>query len=137
MLKSIPAMLGFATVILTIGSPAAAASLTAPPQARSTDYLLTASAPLASFETSQSRLSMEDGRQSPLLTTEFSPAPPPPGPPSGGTLDPRQSPPLVPEGIVSPIPEPATWALMMLGFGIIGSALRRRRGVPRLRSTFS
>lgn len=26
------------------------------------------------------------------------------------------------------VPEPATWALMILGFGVVGSALRRRRG---------
>lgn len=29
--------------------------------------------------------------------------------------------------MVAPVPEPATWALMILGFGIVGSALRRRR----------
>lgn len=28
---------------------------------------------------------------------------------------------------VAAVPEPATWALMILGFGIVGSALRRRR----------
>ncbi len=26
-----------------------------------------------------------------------------------------------------PVPEPATWGMMLLGFGIVGSALRRRR----------
>lgn len=30
------------------------------------------------------------------------------------------------------VPEPAAWALMILGFGVIGTALRRRRGVPAL-----
>jgi hypothetical protein len=30
---------------------------------------------------------------------------------------------------VSPIPEPATWALMIVGFGMVGSTLRRRRTV--------
>lgn len=28
-------------------------------------------------------------------------------------------------------PEPATWAMMLLGFGLIGSAARRRRSSPR------
>lgn len=28
---------------------------------------------------------------------------------------------------VAPVPEPATWAMLMLGFGGIGAALRRRR----------
>jgi hypothetical protein len=30
--------------------------------------------------------------------------------------------------VVSPVPEPATWAMMIAGFGLIGSAIRRRRG---------
>jgi hypothetical protein len=30
-------------------------------------------------------------------------------------------------GIQSAIPEPATWAMMILGFGFVGAALRRRR----------
>jgi hypothetical protein len=28
-----------------------------------------------------------------------------------------------------PIPEPATWALMIMGFGVIGAAMRRRKAV--------
>ncbi|MDC8755197.1 cistern family PEP-CTERM protein [Erythrobacter sp. sf7] len=27
---------------------------------------------------------------------------------------------------VSPVPEPATWAMMLLGFGLVGAAMRRR-----------
>lgn len=34
----------------------------------------------------------------------------------------------------SPVPEPATWALMLLGFGMIGFAIRKRSNV---RTTFS
>jgi hypothetical protein len=30
---------------------------------------------------------------------------------------------------IPPIPEPATWAMMMAGFGLAGAALRRRRAV--------
>ncbi len=29
---------------------------------------------------------------------------------------------------IAAVPEPTTWALMILGFGMVGSALRRRRG---------
>jgi hypothetical protein len=31
--------------------------------------------------------------------------------------------------VVSPVPEPASWALMIAGFGLGGAALRQRRGV--------
>ncbi len=31
---------------------------------------------------------------------------------------------------VVPVPEPGTWAMLLLGFGFIGMALRRRRPVP-------
>jgi len=30
---------------------------------------------------------------------------------------------------ISPIPEPATWAMMITGFGLVGASLRRRRSV--------
>jgi hypothetical protein len=29
--------------------------------------------------------------------------------------------------VAGPVPEPASWATMMLGFGVVGAALRRRR----------
>jgi hypothetical protein len=33
------------------------------------------------------------------------------------------------------VPEPATWAMMLMGFGVVGFALRRRRGAaPQLRA---
>jgi hypothetical protein len=35
--------------------------------------------------------------------------------------------------VVSIVPEPATWALLMLGFGLVGAGLRTRR--PRIAST--
>ena len=31
------------------------------------------------------------------------------------------------------VPEPATWAMMMLGFGSMGYAMRRRKSAPRIR----
>ena len=30
----------------------------------------------------------------------------------------------------APVPEPSTWAMMILGFGAAGSILRRQRRVP-------
>jgi len=43
--------------------------------------------------------------------------------------------PLNPD-VPSAVPEPATWMMMLLGFGVIGSSMRRRRhslpGTPRL-----
>ena len=33
---------------------------------------------------------------------------------------------------ITPIPEPASWALMMGGFALVGSAIRRRRSVARM-----
>lgn len=32
----------------------------------------------------------------------------------------------------APVPEPSTWAMMLLGFGAVGAAVRRRRAVPAL-----
>lgn len=31
-------------------------------------------------------------------------------------------------GIGSTVPEPASWALMIFGFGLVGATLRNRRG---------
>jgi PEP-CTERM motif len=36
------------------------------------------------------------------------------------------------DGIVAAAPEPATWLMMILGFGLIGGSLRRRRGQGKL-----
>jgi hypothetical protein len=41
---------------------------------------------------------------------------------SGGTSNPPP---------VSVVPEPSTWMMMILGFGVIGFALRRRRKAAR------
>ncbi|NUS21266.1 MAG: PEP-CTERM sorting domain-containing protein, partial [Mesorhizobium sp.] len=32
----------------------------------------------------------------------------------------------------APVPEPATWAMMIIGFGGIGFAMRRQRKAPQL-----
>lgn len=37
--------------------------------------------------------------------------------------------------ITAPVPEPASWALMISGFGLAGGAMRRQRGV--MRATFA
>lgn len=37
-------------------------------------------------------------------------------------------------GVSAAVPEPATWALMLIGFGAAGVALRRRRSGPAVRS---
>lgn len=32
-------------------------------------------------------------------------------------------------GVIAPVPEPATWALLLAGFGVVGMAMRRRQNV--------
>lgn len=71
----------------------------------------------------------------PSLATIVTPPPgsgtPPPGsgsPPGGGggvIIPPDQPPQIVP---TSPLPEPGTWAMMLLGFALIGWRARRARG---------
>lgn len=39
--------------------------------------------------------------------------------------------------VITAVPEPATWVLMILGFGIVGSALRRRRGKVTTKVSFA
>ena len=38
----------------------------------------------------------------------------------------------IPEGPGRGVPEPATWAMMLLGFGVLGATLRQRRATPGL-----
>lgn len=54
---------------------------------------------------------------------------------AGGFLTPPKivAPPSPPEGLPGvglAVPEPAVWALMILGFGAVGAELRRRRAAP-------
>jgi hypothetical protein len=38
---------------------------------------------------------------------------------------------IVVNPLVAAVPEPGTWGMMIFGFGVVGSALRRRRGATR------
>lgn len=38
---------------------------------------------------------------------------------------------LVVETVAAGVPEPANWAMLLVGFGLAGAAVRRRRAVPR------
>src|SRR6185369_8142067 len=72
--------------------------------------------------------------QAPLYTTLAGGPPvlsdiPPPGGGGGGFAPPpivTTAAPEVPQTPATPVPEPATWAMMILGFALIGRTLRRR-----------
>lgn len=54
---------------------------------------------------------------------------------SSGTLSFRTGRPVVDQTFsgllnIPPVPEPGTWATMLLGFGLVGGMLRRRRSTP-------
>lgn len=40
-------------------------------------------------------------------------------------------------GAIAAVPEPATWAMMLVGFGILGGALRRRKTGERVRVSYA
>lgn len=50
--------------------------------------------------------------------------------PGNFTPDEPVDPPVIVDPPVSPVPEPATWLMMLLGFAVIGLALRRRALTP-------
>lgn len=59
---------------------------------------------------------------------------PPGGPPDGPTDNPPTTPPTNPPvepPVVPVVPEPATWAMLVVGFAMLGTALRRRRSTLR------
>jgi hypothetical protein len=59
---------------------------------------------------------------------EPTPTPTPPIIDPTPTPFPTSTPPVIdPTGPVSPVPEPAAWALWLLGFGVVGSLIRWRR----------
>ena len=71
----------------------------------------------------------------PPLVDPETPAPFTPGPPDKvftppDSFRPPLTPPPPPPGILLPVPEPATWAMMLLGFFGVGAALRLRRARP-------
>lgn len=66
----------------------------------------------------------------PVVVVVVTPPVEPPGPPPPET----RPPPVVvtqalavPAAVIAAVPEPGTWAMLVLGFGAIGAALRRRR----------
>lgn len=56
-----------------------------------------------------------------------------------GTADARQRPAIINlafTGAVTAVPEPGTWGMMLLGFGLAGAALRRRRPAGAVQRAF-
>jgi PEP-CTERM motif len=41
------------------------------------------------------------------------------------------------ESAIAAVPEPATWAMMILGFGVVGGAMRRRKAATMLRVAYA
>jgi hypothetical protein len=39
--------------------------------------------------------------------------------------------------ITAPVPEPSTWAMLVLGFGAMGGAMRSRRAAKSVRVTYA
>jgi hypothetical protein len=56
---------------------------------------------------------------------------------SGATFGARAVAPVTVKLISGAVPEPATWALMIVGFGTVGAAMRRRRSAERTTVRFA
>lgn len=51
----------------------------------------------------------------------------PPNAGNGGGISPPGPPPAPPPQVITPVPEPATWVMMIVGVALIGQQLRRRQ----------
>ena len=80
-------------------------------------------------EAQPSAAELEAAGQSALFGGPPPEAPPQAPPPGGGGPNPPPPPPEVEPPPPPPpaVPEPGTWATMLLGFGLTGWAMRRRR----------
>lgn len=85
-------------------------------------------------------VSMGDLARTPLALNSLPLSPPGGGTPFGRPGDAPGSPviPVVPPGggdpgVIPGVPEPATWTVMVVGFGMVGAAMRRgnRQGQPQ------